>query len=124
MITLVGCGKAKRENAAPARDLYTSSYFAAKRNYVERSGREWYVLSAKHGLLDPDEVVEPYDAYGLDDDLARDVVDELPDDERIEILAGQDYVEPMRRHVDDERLVLPFEDTGSLFEQMEVLNDG
>jgi hypothetical protein len=28
---------------------------------VEASCGTWLVLSAKHGLLDPDEIIEPYD---------------------------------------------------------------
>jgi uncharacterized HhH-GPD family protein len=32
-----------------------------RRAYVERTCDRWFVLSAKHGLVDPDTVIEPYD---------------------------------------------------------------
>lgn len=32
-----------------------------RRRYVEQSCDEWWVLSAKHGLLHPDRTIEPYD---------------------------------------------------------------
>ena len=35
--------------------------FRGRCAYVERTCDRWFILSAKHGLLDPDEVVEPYD---------------------------------------------------------------
>jgi len=61
-VGIVGCGSAKREHAAPAKDLYTSSYFALKRQFAEEYCDQWYVFSAKHGLVAPDTVLDPYDA--------------------------------------------------------------
>jgi uncharacterized HhH-GPD family protein len=60
-IGLVGCVKSKATSPAPAQELYTSAMFHGRRAYVERSCDRWFVLSAKHGLVDPDEVIEPYD---------------------------------------------------------------
>jgi endonuclease-3 len=60
-IGLVGCVKSKATSPAPAQELYTSAMFHGRRAYVERSCDRWFVLSAKHGLVDPDEIIEPYD---------------------------------------------------------------
>lgn len=60
-IGLVGCVKDKATSAKPARDLYVSTLFHGRRAYVERSCDEWWILSAKHGLLHPEQVIEPYD---------------------------------------------------------------
>ena len=60
-IGLVGCVKSKRDRPTSARDLYTSPLFRGRRSYVERTCDRWFVLSAKHGLVDPDTVLEPYD---------------------------------------------------------------
>lgn len=38
-----------------------SDLFRKARAYAERSADEWFVLSAMHGLVDPGDVVEPYD---------------------------------------------------------------
>lgn len=57
---LIPCGKRKREKSAPAKDLYTSALFKRHRAYAESLGAPWFILSAKHGLLHPDELVEPY----------------------------------------------------------------
>jgi hypothetical protein len=60
-VYLVSCVFEKRPTATRARDLYTSDWFLKARNYVERTGAPWYILSAEHGLLSPDEVVAPYE---------------------------------------------------------------
>jgi hypothetical protein len=60
-IGLVGCVKTKRSFASPGKDLYASPLFRGRRRYVEASCDRWFVLSALHGLVAPDEVLEPYD---------------------------------------------------------------
>lgn len=61
-IGLVSCVKTKRESAAIPKELYTSPYFRKMRSYAEREHDEWWILSAEHGLLDPDgEPIEPYE---------------------------------------------------------------
>ena len=51
-VALVSCVKSRRPEPAPARDLYTSPLFRAMRRYAESHADAWYILSAKHGLVD------------------------------------------------------------------------
>lgn len=62
-IGLVSCTKSKRDQAAKPAELYTeSAFFRKARSYVETNHDDWYILSAKHYLLDPDgPPIEPYD---------------------------------------------------------------
>lgn len=60
LIYLVACVGQKRSQPAPARDLYTSSWFLKARAYVERTRCSWFILSAKHGLICPDKIISPY----------------------------------------------------------------
>ncbi len=60
-IALVACGKGKRDHPAPARDLYSGALFRKASAYCEATYDRWYILSAKHGLVDPETVVAPYD---------------------------------------------------------------
>lgn len=62
-VVLVGCVKTKVGHGAPAKDLYVSDYFAKMRAYAEASGLPWFILSAEHGLVSPDEWLEPYERY-------------------------------------------------------------
>jgi len=116
-LVVVGCGAAKRSRnfRYEARQLYTSTYFKKKREYADAVGDQWAILSAEHGLLAPTEKVKPYetsiddlDAEALDE-LAHEVGMDLTDwvhwvltqgDEvdvdRIVVLAGKRYLEPLR----------------------------
>lgn len=60
-IYLVGCCDRKLREPAPARELYRSSLFKLEREYVEATGHSWVILSALHGVVQPDAVIAPYD---------------------------------------------------------------
>jgi len=60
-IYLVACVKTKRSEPAKAKDLYVSSLFVKSRAFVEKTGRPWFVLSAKHHLVHPETVTCPYE---------------------------------------------------------------
>lgn len=59
----MGCVKSKRSHGAPAKDLYISDYFAKMRGYAEATGLPWFILSAEHGLVHPEQWLEPYERY-------------------------------------------------------------
>ena len=59
-IALIGCSATKRDRPAPARELYQGTLFKLARAWSEAQGLDWYVLSAKHKLVHPDQVLEPY----------------------------------------------------------------
>ena len=58
---LVSCVSKKQNSAQPARELYVSAWFLKARAYAEAHGERWFVLSAEHGLLRPDDVIHPYE---------------------------------------------------------------
>lgn len=60
-IALVSCVKKKRHYACEARELYISPLFQGMREYAENHADEWYILSAKYGLLLPREKIGPYE---------------------------------------------------------------
>lgn len=60
-IALVACAKSKRAGIVAAKDLYVSTLFQLSRQYAERHSDSWYVLSAKYGLVHPDQEIQTYD---------------------------------------------------------------
>ncbi|MEE8364209.1 MAG: hypothetical protein V3R76_00345 [Gammaproteobacteria bacterium] len=61
-VVLIACCKQKGEKAAPARELYKSPLFKTRLEYAESLNPDRIlILSAKHGLLELDQVIEPYD---------------------------------------------------------------
>ena len=61
MIGLVSCSAQKLSHDAPARELYCSSLFKKSLAYAEAHCEKTYVLSARHGLVELDQVLKPYD---------------------------------------------------------------
>jgi len=60
-IVLVACASSKQARAAQAKELYTSSLFRKAYAYAESLKPDAiYILSAKHGLVKPEQVLEPY----------------------------------------------------------------
>lgn len=146
-LVIVGCGAAKRDEVAPAKNLYTSTYFHKKREFAEQRGDFWQILSAEHGLLSPELEIPPYDTTITDltdaelDQLAHEVGVDLIDwvaaheicgetVSEIIILAGKSYIEPLREREAfaagiDERVSYPLQenDLGGIGEQMAWLGD-
>lgn len=101
-VVIVGCGKAKAAHRAPALDLYTSPYARAKARWARSVAHRVYVLSARHGLIDANTPIDPYDTRAGDVDavdeatLARQA-DELGLRGRITVLAGAEYRDLLER---------------------------
>jgi hypothetical protein len=60
-VVLVGSSGETATTPRPAAELFESPGFVAARERAARSGHRWFVVSARHGLLDPDDVVGPFD---------------------------------------------------------------
>lgn len=60
-IGLVGCVKEKAHAPRRADRLYTSALFRGRAAYVASTCDRWFILSALHGLVEPEVVLEPYD---------------------------------------------------------------
>lgn len=102
-IYLVSCVSSKGPVPTRARDLYQSDWFAKARAYVQARNAEWFILSAKYGLVSPDQVIQPYNLT-LNDmttqerrawahKVARQLRPRCQVGGRITILAGQHYRE-------------------------------
>ncbi len=61
VLRVIACGSKKRKGFHKAKDLYLGGLFILARRWAEQSQGNWAILSAKHGLLFPDEIVESYD---------------------------------------------------------------
>lgn len=59
-LALVGCGKAKAASPQPARLLYTSTLFRLSLAHAEAVAARVWIVSALHGLVDPNEQISPY----------------------------------------------------------------
>ena len=107
-VYLVACVSKKCSSELPAEELYCSDLFRKARAYVHgklNTGDEWYILSAKHGLLHPRLKIGPYNetlnhmrkparlrwASGVMNELSKAVCS----GDTIVFLAGQRYRETL-----------------------------
>ena len=83
IVLLISCGKRKSDSPCPAREMYNSERFTLLKNLADQLGCDWYIISAKYGLLHPDRVIEPYDlcltslTEGCRQTWAREIVNDL-----------------------------------------------
>ncbi len=60
-IALISCVAKKQKNKSQAKDMYVSPLFRGAYRYAKSLGVDKiYILSAKYGLLEELDVVEPY----------------------------------------------------------------
>jgi cytoplasmic iron level regulating protein YaaA (DUF328/UPF0246 family) len=109
-IALVACVSKKNKRPMQARDLYISDWFKKASAYAEKVSDEWFILSAKYGLIDPNVIIEPYNVTLNKIPISerrtwsirvmQDLRPILKKGDHIVILAGQKYreflVEPLR----------------------------
>lgn len=125
---LVGCGEQKKDEAAPAPELYTSAYFNEKWAAGGELG-DPYVVSGKYGLVREDEIIEPYSETWKNKskeerlERAREVVEDLPDEyDEVLVLAGKTYRIPLIKMFEEHTDVdvsSPFAGTSGMPEQRE-----
>ena len=102
-LALVACVSKKQRSPKPAQDLYSSDWLRKASADARRMSDEWYILSAKYGLLAPHKVIAPYDETlksrraparrTWSKRVLRDLATVLQPGDRVVILAGKDYRE-------------------------------
>ena len=60
---LIACSQSKLDHAAPARDLYTGQAFKLAIKAAEAASADILILSALHGVLEPEDIIAPYDCF-------------------------------------------------------------
>lgn len=110
-ICLVACSAGKAPSKMPAKGLYTSALFRKSQAFANQYCGRWFILSAKHHLVTPDERISPYDET-LNDAAAKQRVAwanetfsqlcaRCPPSASIMLLAGERYrrgLVPLLRH--------------------------
>ena len=133
-VAMVACVKAKRDEPSPASRLYESTWFRKARAYAETKADTWRILSAKHGVLDPREVIAPYDTSLHDfpaskrrewaDGVVKSLDRLLDSGDEVIILAGRRYREyltgPLRERGCE--VSVPMEGLG-IGEQLQFLSE-
>lgn len=104
-VGLVACAARKLPGTHRAEDLYQSALFKKARQWVIANCDNWFVLSAKHGLIHPSAEIDWYDVTLKN--LTREERQAWADKVRLQLkaivtseveliaLAGESYCEPL-----------------------------
>lgn len=102
-IVLISCVSTKLDQEAKAKDLYISPLFKMNYAYAKTLNPDAiYILSAKYGLVDPEQVIPPYEQtlntmkVGEVKDWSLDVIEQMDgkvnfQKDEIILLAGEKY---------------------------------
>lgn len=113
-VLLVCCGRRKGTGTRRAAELYISPRVRLATRVARAVGKPFWIVSAKHGLLDPDRLVSPYDLSldhlesrdldwwraRLKEDLLRSYPSNIP---RFVVLGSGEYANQIRHTLEDLR---------------------
>lgn len=104
-VALIGCSASKLPHAAPAVQLYTGQLFRKSLAYAKQQGCVIRILSAKHGLVHPDTVLQPYNVTlgnmtyqerkSWGSYVSRNLNEFKQDETILLFLCGRSYVDPI-----------------------------
>jgi len=61
-IGIISCGSLKKNYACPAYEMYNDGiFFNTMKSFVEHTYDKYYIISGKYGLLNYNQVIEPYE---------------------------------------------------------------
>jgi hypothetical protein len=100
-ICFVSCVSKKRKDPSSAEEMYISPLFQGARTFAKTRFDRWYILSAKYGLLEPGQIIEPYEKTLKKmnirerkiwtEDVFTDLTLHLSSGDILGFVAGQDY---------------------------------
>ena len=118
VLVITACTAEKLGNTpkvrAKAKDMYQGRMFKLVRKLCERMGWDYVIISAKYGLIFPDEEIEGYEQF-LKTKQDREIIKPkvlsrlskiLPNYENILVIAGQNYRKIIQQATDNRFLVL------------------
>ena len=139
------CVKEKLSGSQKAKDLYISDLFKKMRHFVEIHDYDWRIISAKHGLIDPEDIIESYEDESLDQfkllqgkqttnlktkkDALRQIIREqlepiLKDYNRIILMCGKNYRDVILPLLKEKKVVNYFKGTKGIGEiKQKLLTD-
>lgn len=127
---LIGCGREKLLSAAPAAELYTSQRFQGCLQLARTLSAPFAILSAKHGVVPPDRILDPYDLNIVELESAKrrkwaqSVIKTLQSKiagKRVVMLATSDYLKPILDLASERGQQLEFVTPWSGFEKPDVM---
>ena len=136
VLVIAACSQTKIGNTpdvkAKAKDMYQGRLFKVTRKLCEHQKWEYVIISAKYGLLWPEEEIEGYEKFLKTkrdiEEIKPKVIPKLqkiiPNYDRILVIAGENYREVVRELIDDRFIFIKSKGYGDLCSKvMSVIRD-
>ncbi len=126
VLVITGCTKGKmaynESLRVPAKKMYQGRLFKATRSYCESMGFDYVIISAKYGLILPDDIIGGYekalrtkeDVKNIQSQVEERLRPLLKDYERIVVIAGKKYREVLQDLWDDRFMTIKSKGYGDL----------
>jgi len=126
VLVITGCTKEKLAYSsslrAPAKEMYQGRLFKTVRRYCEAMGYDYVIISAKYGLLFPDDVIEGYekvlrtkeDIEAMQPMVEKKLKPLLKNYEKILVIAGEKYRAVLQNLWDERFIVIKGKGYGDL----------
>ncbi|MCF2140543.1 MAG: hypothetical protein K9W44_10865 [Candidatus Lokiarchaeota archaeon] len=113
ILVILSCTKKKLNHPAPASELYQGDVFKKAHIWVTQHKFNELIVSAKYGLVEPDEILEPYDkqlktkadARAIQKKILPKLEQYLKNKKAIIMIMGNIYVEALKPALEDLKMV-------------------
>lgn len=136
MIVFLSCTKEKKSYRCKAKDMYSeSSLFSKSYEYAKSLNPDHiYILSAKHHLLELNDIIEPYNEtlndYSVDErkDWTKKVIKIMKDkninfNEKVVFLCGENYIEFLKDNFKNYKCIYDGKGIGEIMHWLDVKNN-
>ncbi len=130
VLVITGCSKNKcaigQNKEIAAKDLYTGTLFMKVRTYCERMGYDYRIISAKYGLLSPEDKISTYekvlkskaDVDGIRPSVEKRLKPILNKYDTVLVIAGAQYRDVLSYIVDERFAFLKAKGIGDLIQKV------
>ena len=115
-VGLISCVSLKQNKKCLAKDMYISSLFKKSQAFVNKYYDDYYILSAKYGLVSKDQQIKPYDLTlnnlsKVKRELwsvlvAKQIKEKIVKEDELFILAGANYYKDLLKYLQNKTNII------------------
>ena len=128
-LVITSCCKKKLNHSAPAGQLYLGNLFKAAKKFSERKCYDLMIISAKHGLVSPSQILEPYDKVlktkkdieHIRPNVIENLKKILPGYDKVIVIAGIKYRKTIESIIDSRFEIITAEGYGKFVKKVNGL---
>lgn len=121
ILVITNCSKKKLQSPTVAQNLYQGLFFRNVKTFSKRMQFDLCIISAKYGLLNSDEIIEPYDKtikskkdiLELKENVSGKFDKLLNEYDKIIFIMAKNYLEIFKSYLDNSKIICAIDHRGS-----------